>query len=64
MCPLKRGVRLREVSAYRGLTVFNFGNYIHVLLKCVPGILKSFRSASNTFKTLYIAKCYIYFCLD
>jgi hypothetical protein len=21
MCPIKRGVRLREVSAYRGLTV-------------------------------------------
>jgi hypothetical protein len=35
----------------------------HSLLKCVPGILKSFRSANNTFVT-YIAKCSIYFCSD
>jgi hypothetical protein len=35
----------------------------HSLFKCVPGILKSFRSANNTFVT-YIAKCSIYFCSD
>jgi hypothetical protein len=35
----------------------------HSLLKCVPGILISFKSTNDTFIT-YIAKCSIYFCSD